>query len=348
MVIQSSNIGMSSKRSYEAVGSTYSSLATWGPMKNTQATLLSGTYVKEHSENGSFMGSGNFSDSMEHVLDKFKEAQSISSARVDASVSGIKSMHQQIFDHLLYWLFGGKMPSADASELASSNGFTQQEGGIYDYESYYSESESTAFSTTGTVVTADGRSIDFNMSVYMSRSFTQYASEHLEFGAPRMTDPLVINLDSNVASVSDQKFYFDLDADGHEEYISKLNPGSGYLALDKNHDGIINDGSELFGTGSGDGFGDLAQYDDDKNGWIDENDAIFDELLIWRQDENGKDSLCGIGAAGIGALYLGSADTQFSLNSAHSNAVNARIQKTGMFLYENGNVGTMQHVDMAQ
>ncbi len=37
----------------------------------------------------------------------------------------------------------------------------------------------------------------------------------------------------------------------------------------------INDGSELFGTSSGDGFKDLATYDEDENGWIDENDSIF-------------------------------------------------------------------------
>ena len=41
-------------------------------------------------------------------------------------------------------------------------------------------------------------------------------------------------------------------------------------ALDINEDGKINDGKELFGTASGNGFGDLAAYDQDNNGWIDE------------------------------------------------------------------------------
>ena len=77
---------------------------------------------------------------------------------------------------------------------------------------------------------------------------------------------------------------FDIDADGEEESISYLQGGSGYLALDKNGDGVINDGSELFGTKSGDGFADLAEYDADGNGWIDENDPIFDKLLIWAKD----------------------------------------------------------------
>ncbi|MFQ8776527.1 MAG: hypothetical protein ACLR78_02345 [Roseburia sp.] len=83
----------------------------------------------------------------------------------------------------------------------------------------------------------------------------------MDFGKPRLCDPLVINLDSNIANVSDQKFYFDIDADGSDDSISMLNSGSGYLALDRNGDGIINDGSELFGTQSGNGFADLAAYD---------------------------------------------------------------------------------------
>lgn len=99
------------------------------------------------------------------------------------------------------------------------------------------------------------------------------------------TDPLMINLDANIGSVSDQKFFFDLDSDGKEEQISFAGKGSGFLALDKNGDGKINDGSELFGTSSGDGFKDLAEYDEDKNGWIDENDSIFSKLKVWTKDE---------------------------------------------------------------
>ena len=58
----------------------------------------------------------------------------------------------------------------------------------------------------------------------------------------------MINLNTDAANVTDQKFYFDLDADGELDEISTLASGSGFLALDKNGDGIINDGSELFGT----------------------------------------------------------------------------------------------------
>ena len=215
-----------------------------------------------------------------------------------------------------------------------------------DRETLYMESESTAFSTTGIVKTADGRELNFNLDVSMSRSFSQYTKETVE-NVATFIDPLVINLNGNIAEVSDQKFYFDLDADGEEDLISKLCEDSGYLALDKNEDGEINDGSELFGATSGDGFRDLSDYDKDGNGWIDENDAIWDKLKIWVQDEQGNSKLYSLKEQGVGAICLQSVSTQFTERGI-SGEVNAAIRNTGIFLYENGNVGTIQHLDLAK
>ena len=221
-------------------------------------------------------------------------------------------------------------------------------------ETWSMEQEDTSFSTVGTVRTKDGREINFNVNINMSRRCEEYYREELNVAQFSLCDPLVINLDTDVAEVSDQTFYFDLDADGTEEEISMLK-GSGYLALDKNGDGIINDGSELFGTQNGDGFADLAQYDEDGNGWIDENDSIWSKLKIWCKDENGNDVLYKLSDKGVGAICLQNVSTDFTLQgdrtgqdgTTNANATNAVIRKTGIFLYENGNVGTVQHVDMA-
>ena len=208
------------------------------------------------------------------------------------------------------------------------------------------EAESTTFATKGLVTTEDGRSIDFNVEVSMSRAFMQ-ETNLLTVEDYIKTDPLIINLDTNIASVSDQKFFFDLDADGDKEQISFAGQGSSFLALDKNGDGTINDGSELFGTKSGDGFKDLAAYDEDGNGWIDENDSIFSRLKVWTKDEEGNDYLIDLKKADVGAIYLGNAETQFSLKN-DENKLNAEIKKTGVYLKEStGAVGTLNHVDLA-
>lgn len=208
------------------------------------------------------------------------------------------------------------------------------------------ETEITTFESKGKVQTSDGRSLEFNVEVGMSRAFMEKL-DLLEAEDYIFTDPLVINYDTSMAAISDQKFMFDLDADGKEESISFAERGSGFLALDKNGDGVINDGSELFGTKSGDGFRDLAAFDEDGNGWIDENDSVFNKLKVWTKDENGKDMLLDLKQADVGAIFLGSVDTEFSLQNVN-HETDAVIRKTGIFLKEStGEVSTINHVDMA-
>lgn len=213
-------------------------------------------------------------------------------------------------------------------------------------EQRISEQETVQFSTKGRVHCEDGRNIDFDMNIFMSRRFEESVKLSGTAEIQRMIDPLVINLKGSVASVSDMTFLFDLDADGQKEEIGMLSEGSGFLALDKNGDGVINDGSELFGTKSGDGFGDLAKYDKDGNGWIDENDAVFDDLKIWSKDSFGNDVLYTLKEAGVGAIYLGKSATDFSLTKSGTENRSAQIRETGIFLYESGMAGTIQHLDM--
>ena len=211
---------------------------------------------------------------------------------------------------------------------------------------FVSESESVAFASSGMVKTQDGRSIDFNIEVSMSRAFTSQINT-LTTQNYIKTDPLVINLDTDIGSVTDQKFLFDLDSDGDEEEISFAGKGSGFLALDRDGDGRIGDGSELFGTKSGDGFKDLAAFDEDGNGWIDENDSIYSKLKVWTKDEDGNDYLINLKDADVGAIYLDNAHTQFSLKDGN-NRLNGEIKKTGIYLHEStGAAGTLNHVDLA-
>lgn len=355
MHIQSSNIGMNSKRFYKSRETSMSSLTTWGKsgmINQTGSSFLqtaaSGTSDSKEKA-GTFSGGNTFHDSMDDIIDRFNQTRRIDTPKISTAQSAIHKLQQHVMDYLLRWLFGEDTSSYDnATEQIFSQEQIQEFGGHYESSYSYSEAEYTSFETQGTAVTADGRELSFQVNVRMSRSFMKYSGASVDFGAPMLTDPLVINLDQNVASVSDQTFQFDIDADGELDTISRLGAGSGFLALDKNGDGVINDGNELFGTASGDGFADLAQYDTDGNGWIDEADDIWDKLVIWCKDENGKDQLIGLGKAGVGAIYLGNKDTEFSLNSAKDNSTNAVIRKTGIFLYENGAAGTIQHLDVAK
>lgn len=206
-----------------------------------------------------------------------------------------------------------------------------------------SEYECTEFSSCGVVRTADGREFDLSMQLKMERSYT----ETREFEMTKevtFTDPLIINFQGEAADLSDEKYSFDLDADGDQELISYLNGNGAMLALDKNNDGTINDGTELFGALTGDGFADLAQYDEDGNGYIDENDSIFADLQLWTKTVD-EDKLESLADRGIGAIYLGSADTPFDIKGS-DNQINGRVRATGFYLTEAGDSGAVQQVDM--
>ncbi len=218
----------------------------------------------------------------------------------------------------------------------------------YGNQYYFEEEETTDFNAMGKVVCSDGREIDFGISLEMSRSFAEYYSEEISSLEVSLTDPLVINFDTDAVSLGNQTFKFDLDADGVEEEINNLVRGSGFLALDLNEDGIINDGSELFGTQSQNGFADLMKYDQDKDGFIDEDDEVFDKLKIWCPNEDGSFELYSLKDKGIGAIYLGSQSTDFSLTDIADNSLNGMVRRTGVFLFENGNAGTIQQIDMAR
>lgn len=157
------------------------------------------------------------------------------------------------------------------------------------------------------------------------------------------TDQLVINLDTDAASLSDVTFYFDINNDGSKEELHELGAGSGFLALDKNGDGKINDGGELFGARTGNGFAELANYDDDSNGWIDENDAVFSKLSVWVKCGD-TSRLLSLSEANVAAIFLGNQSTQFELVDSAGNT-GAQLRRSGVFLKESGEAGTIQHID---
>ncbi|WP_234087448.1 VCBS repeat-containing protein [Azonexus sp. R2A61] len=217
----------------------------------------------------------------------------------------------------------------------------------YDRREVYSEVEQTSFAASGQVKTADGREISFSLQLNMSRSYREESTTSIRLGdAARKVDPLVINFGGKAADLVDQRFAFDLDADGKTEQIAQLAAGSGYLVFDRNGDGQINDGSEMFGPQSGDGFAELAKYDDDGNGWIDENDAIFSRLSLWNPGSKAEGTGIGLLAAGVGAISLSRVATPFDIKN-DANGLLGQIRTSGIFLHEDGTAGTIQQIDLS-
>jgi hypothetical protein len=215
----------------------------------------------------------------------------------------------------------------------------------YDRHEVHQESEQTYFSADGVVHTADGKDIRFQLDVAMQRSEREESNVSLRAGDAVRKDPLVINFDGTAAQLQNTRFSFDLDSDGKKEDVPLLSGNRGYLALDLNGNGKIDSGSELFGTGSGNGFADLARYDNDHNGWIDENDAVFYKLKAWTPTADGKGNLVSLRDQGVGALYLGNTQTPFELKG-DGHAALGGVRSSGVYLKEDGSAGTLQQIDV--
>ena len=358
MRIDSSVMGMQSSRRYASVTARSvagSTMRRTGSMNSSPGGFY-GSLVNTGDDTEQTGGIEKNTANLDDITTHFKNLSN--TGRVSGTERGqdpVMTIRQQCVRFLMDLFFrfrGGNVSEQEIlgtpNDFGMNGGTTVYQVNTFTNEYYHMEEEHTTFATQGMVKTADGRELSFNLEFSMSRRFEEYYKETYTTEVVKYCDPLVINLDTNIAQVSDQKFFFDLDQDGEEEEISKLKAGSGFLALDLNGDGEINDGSELFGTKSGDGFADLAKYDADGNGWIDEADPIWEKLLIWTKDENGDDKLYHLSDLGVGAIGLGKVSTQFALNSEKDNQNNAMIRSTGIFLYESGMVSTVQHLDLAR
>lgn len=239
--------------------------------------------------------------------------------------------------------------TAEALPNASTGGRASPEragfGIEYDYSERYYEAEKTTFSAEGVITTQDGRELAFSVDLSMSREFLREQNVTLRAGDAKLKDPLVLNFGGSAAELTTTRFAFDIDSDGRQDQIAFVGANSGFLALDRNSDGVIGDGRELFGPTTGQGFAELAAYDDDGNQWIDENDAIYQNLRIWSKDAEGRDQLVALGQRGVGAIYLGHVTSSFSLKDSQ-NALLGQIRDSGVFLRESGTAATIQQIDL--
>lgn len=157
-------------------------------------------------------------------------------------------------------------------------------------------------------------------------------------------DPLVLDLDGDGLELTGASVYspfFDYDGDGYAERGGWVSGDDGFLVLDANADGEVNDIGEMFGGPGQSGFAELAAHDLNADGVIDASDAVFSQLTVWR-DVNGNrvvdaGEMVSLTELGITAIGVGGTASTATVNG---NAVLA----TGSFTRADNSTGVIGDV----
>lgn len=146
--------------------------------------------------------------------------------------------------------------------------------------------------------------------------YTEVTQLNVRFGGEeaqlQQADPIVIDLDGDGLEVSSAAngVNFDITGDGVPEQTAFPTGGDGFLVFDRNGNGIIDSGRELFGDhhGAANGFEELAKFDSNIDGLIDGSDPIFNQLKVFVDEnfdgESQLDELYSLNRAGIRSLLL--------------------------------------------
>lgn len=154
---------------------------------------------------------------------------------------------------------------------------------------------------------------------------------------PQQSDPLVLDLAGNGLRTRGllDPVSFDLNADGRLDQISAPAGDDALLALDRDGNGRIDDGRELFGDqhGAANGFTELARFDDNGDGWLDATDAAFARLRLLRFDAAGEQQLQALSDAGVARIALNHRNADLALGAYD------RIAQLGSFQFADGRQG---------
>ncbi len=161
----------------------------------------------------------------------------------------------------------------------------------------------------------------------------------------KKVDPLVLDLSGEGIQLTEagKGAIFDVTADGKLDSTAWVKGNTALLTYDRNGNGVIDDGSELFGDQNGalHGFAELGKYDANNDGKITILDPIFKALKLYR-DLNGdgkmsKNEFHTLAELGIKALNLNFVHTDQNING------NSLILN-GSFEREDGSTGQLADV----
>jgi len=186
----------------------------------------------------------------------------------------------------------------------------------------------------------NGQHLSLDYSFYIASEKIQYNS--FETTAAALKDPLIVQFgDQSIGEISGQES-FDINQDNNMDNLPFFSGDVGYLVYDKNANNKADNGSELFGPTSGNGFNELAQLDENNNGFLDKEDSAYQQLYLWQPDKNTWLSLADAGIEAISTQAIATPYTFYDKNDE----VQAQLRNSSFAISESGRGLGVHQVDV--
>lgn len=170
----------------------------------------------------------------------------------------------------------------------------------------------------------------------------EFEFEYIEVTQAKVqeSDPIILDLDGDGFELTSHAngARFDIEGAGRQVSTAFVTGGDAFLAIDRNGNGVIDSGKELFGdqNGASNGYEELRKLDSNHDGRINAADESFDALRLFRDNGNGRTEegeLVSLAEAGVSEINLAYEDV--NRVAAGGN----RMAQLGMFTYDDGRRG---------
>lgn len=236
------------------------------------------------------------------------------------------------------------LPHLSGVELINIDGQSFQQGDIVSVEQWHSREQQLEYQVQGAFKINDQElSLNYNYSL----ASKQVSYSKVEMSVEALKDPIIVQFGSQgLGEISGQKD-FDINQDSALDNLPVFSGDVGYLVYDKNQNNKADNGSELFGPETGQGFTELAQLDSNENGFIDEEDEYFEQLYLWQpgSNENQADQWLSLKEAEIQAISLSAISTPYDFYDQQGE-IQAQLRQSSFAISKNGIGRGVHQVDV--
>ncbi len=214
----------------------------------------------------------------------------------------------------------------------------------------------------------DNKKANLNYQLNLHASYS--SMRRIETTAAALKDPLIIQFGTPSIGYINGYAKFDINNDHKQNDLPIFSGDVGYLVFDKNNNNRVDNGGELFGPTTNNGFSELAQLDSNNNGFFDNQDNKFSQVYIWQpkqaktnnnekslseqpnaqvNKQANKQNLVSLSQAGIKAISLNAIATPFNFrdqSKGSKGAINAQLTQTSFAITNNNQALGVHQIDV--